>query len=161
MNILGLNAFHGDASAALLRDGQLVAALEEERLNRIKHWAGLPLQAAKVCLQGAQPDHIAISRNPKAHLMDKLFRLAMRPHRWSTLTSRAANTVRVAKVGQALAAEGVMPRQAQQVHFVEHHRAHMASAFFASPFEEAAVISIDGFGDFSSVMWGVGKGNQI
>ena len=161
MNILGLNAFHGDASAAMLRNGQLVAALEEERLNRIKHWAGLPLQAAKACLQGAKPDHVAISRNPKAHLTHKLLRVALRPHRWSTLTSRAANTARIAQVGEALAAEGIVPRQARQVHFVEHHRAHLASAFFASPFEEAAVISIDGFGDFSSVMWGVGKGNQI
>jgi carbamoyltransferase len=161
MNILGLNAFHGDASAALLRDGQLVAALEEERLNRIKHWAGLPLLAAKACLQGVQPDHIAISRNPKAHLADKLLRMALRPHRWVSLTSRAANSARIAQVGEALAAEGIVSLAQPQVHFVEHHRAHLASAFFASPFEQAAVISIDGFGDFSSVMWGVGKGNQI
>jgi carbamoyltransferase len=161
MKILGLNAFHGDASAAVLRDGQLIAALEEERLNRIKHWAGLPLLAAKACLQGAQPDHIAISRNPKAHLMGKLLRVALRPHRWSSLTSRAANSVRIAQVGQVLAAEGIVPRATRQVHFVEHHRAHLGSAFFASPFEEAAVISIDGFGDFSSVMWGIGKDNQI
>jgi len=56
---------------------------------------------------------------------------------------------------------GIVSQQTRHVHFVEHHRAHLASAFFASPFEEAAVISIDGFGDFSSVMWGVGKGNQI
>jgi carbamoyltransferase len=160
MNILGLNAFHGDASAAVLRDGQLIAALEEERLNRIKHWAGLPLLAAKACLQGAQPNHIAISRNPKAHLTAKLLRVALRPHRWSSLTSRAANSARIAQVGQVLAAEGIVPR-ATRLHFVEHHRAHLASAFFASPFEEAAIISIDGFGDFSSVMWGVGKGNQI
>jgi len=81
LNILGINAFHGDASAALLRDGQLVAAVEEERLNRIKHWAGLPLLAAKACLQGVQPDHIAISRDPKAHLWDKLLRAAVRQHR--------------------------------------------------------------------------------
>src|SRR6266478_4971003 len=161
MNILGLNAFHGDASAALLRDGQLVAALEEERLNRIKHWAGLPVLAAKACLGEVQPDHIAISRNPKAHLTRKLVRAALRPHRWLNLASRAANSVRIAHVGEALSAEGIVPREARQVHFVEHHRAHLASAFFASPFEEAAVISIDGFGDFSSVMWGVGKGSQI
>ena len=161
MNILGINAFHGDASAALLRDGQLVAAVEEERLNRIKHWAGLPLLAAKACLQGVQPDHIAISRDPKAHLWDKLLRAAVRPHRWRSLSSRAANSARVARVGQELADGGIVPRQTRQVHFVEHHRAHLASAFFASPFEEAAVISIDGFGDFSSVMWGVGRGNQI
>src|SRR6202521_1629667 len=161
MNILGLNAFHGDASAAFLRDGQLVAALEEERLNRVKHWAGLPVLAAKACLQGAQPDHIAISRNPKAHLADKLLRVALRPHRWVSLTSRAANSARIAQVGEALAAGGIVSRNRQQVHFVEHHRAHLASAFFASPFEQAAVISIDGFGDFSSVMWGVGRANQI
>ena len=161
MIILGLNAFHGDASAAVLRDGQLVAALEEERLNRVKHWAGLPLLAAKACLEGVQPDHIAISRDPKAHLTDKLVRAMLRPHKWLNLASRATNSVRIGQVGALLAAEGIVSQEARQVHFVEHHRAHLASAFFASPFEEAAVISIDGFGDFSSVMWGVGKGNQI
>jgi carbamoyltransferase len=161
MRILGLNAFHGDSSAALLRDGQLVAALEEERLNRIKHWAGLPVAAAKTCLECAQPDYIAISRDPKAHLMDKLVRAAVRPHRWLNLSSRAANSVRIAQVGDLLAAQGIQSQSERPVHFVEHHRAHLASAFFASPFEEAAVISIDGFGDFSSVMWGVGRANQI
>src|SRR5579864_5070557 len=161
MDILGLNAFHGDASAALLRDGNLVAALEEERLNRVKHWAGLPVLAAKACLQGTKPDHIAISRNPKAHLADKLLRVALRPHQWVSLTSRAANSARIAQVGEALAAEGIVSRAQPQVHFVEHHRAHLASAFFASPFEQAAVISIDGFGDFSSVLLGMGKGNRI
>ena len=161
MNILGINAFHGDASAAVLRDGQLVAAIEEERLNRIKHWAGLPLLAAKECLQGTQPDHVAISRNPRARLADKLVRVALRPQRWGHVASRAANSARVARVSQELAAAGIVPLQNRRVHFVEHHRAHLASAFFASPFEEAAVISIDGFGDFSSVMWGTGKGNQI
>jgi carbamoyltransferase len=161
MIILGLNAFHGDASAAVLCDGQLVAALEEERLNRVKHWAGLPVFAAKACLEGAQPDHIAISRDPKAHLTDKLLRAALRPHKWLNFASRATNSVRIGQVGATLAAEGIVPRDVRQVHFVEHHRAHLASAFFASSFEEAAVISIDGFGDFSSVMWGIGKGNHI
>ena len=161
MKIIGLNAFHGDASAALLRDGQLVVALEEERLNRIKHWAGLPVGAAKACLEDAQPDHIAISRDPKAHLKDKLMRAALRPHRWLNLSSRAVNSVRIAQVGDLLAAEGIVAQEGRPVHFVEHHRAHLASAFFASPFEEAAVVSIDGFGDFSSVMWGVGQANQI
>ena len=152
MRILGLNAFHGDSSAALLRDGQLVAALEEERLNRIKHWAGLPVAAAKACLEGAQPDYIAISRDPKAHLMDKLVRAALRPHRWLNLSSRAANSVRIAQVGDLLTAQGIQSKPERPVRFVEHHRAHLASAFFASPFEEAAVISIDGFGDFASTM---------
>ena len=161
MNILGLNAFHGDASAAVLQDGQLVAAIEEERLNRVKHWAGLPLLAARECLRGEQPDHIAISRDPKAHLTDKLLRAMLRPHRWLGLASRAVNNARITEVGQLLAVEGIVPRETGHLHFIEHHRAHLASAFFASPFEEAAVISIDGFGDFSSVMWGIGRENQI
>jgi carbamoyltransferase len=161
MRILGINAFHGDSSAAVMQDGQLVFALEEERLNRTKHWAGLPVGAAKTCLAGTKPDYIAISRDPKAHLKEKLVRAALRPHRWLNLSSRAVNSVRIAQVGDLLAAEGIQSQQSRPVHFVEHHRAHLASAFFASSFEEAAVVSIDGFGDFSSVMWGVGKANQI
>jgi carbamoyltransferase len=159
--ILGLNAFHGDASAAVLRDGELTAALEEERLNRIKHWAGLPIQAALACLDGAQPAHIAISRDPKAHFAEKLFRAALRPHCWARLATRASNSASIARVPAVLRAEGIRPKDPRNFHFVEHHRAHLASAFFASPFVDAAVISIDGFGDFSSVMWGIGHGNQI
>jgi carbamoyltransferase len=170
MNTLGLNAFHGDSSAALLRDGQLVAAVEEERFNRIKHWAGLPVEAARWCLDMRRDesrlgrhgcprpvDHIAIARDPKAHLGKKLLRVATRPSDWRLMVSRAKNSVSIARVGETLEAAGILGK----LHFVEHHRAHLASAFFASPFEEAAVISIDGFGDFSSVMWGVGRGNHI
>src|SRR5215467_641944 len=101
MNILGLNAFHGDASAALLSGGQLVAAVEEERFNRIKHWAGFPALAAKACLHGTDPAalaHVAISRDPKAHLWSKLGRVAVRPGDWSRLVSRARNTVKVASL---------------------------------------------------------------
>ncbi len=165
MRILGLNAFHGDASSAVLSDGQLTAALEEERLNRVKHWAGLPVLSARACLTaahaGSQPDHIAISRDPKAHLSDKLLRAALRPHRWAKLASRATNSVRISQVAEVLRAEGIHPKDPGNFHFVEHHRAHLASAFFPSPFDDAAVVSIDGFGDFSSVMWGIGEGNQI
>lgn len=157
MQILGINAFHGDSSAAVLDGGRLVAAVEEERFNRIKHWAGLPVVAARACLNGDLPEHIAISRDPKAHLGKKVARVAMRPGDWGRMLSRAKNSVEVSRVGEALEAAGIRGK----LHFVEHHRAHLASAFFASPFEEAAVISIDGFGDFSSVMWGAGKGNHI
>src|ERR1035437_9040358 len=154
--ILGLNAFHGDSSAASL-NGELQAAVEEERFNRIKHWAGLPLLAARSCLNGNMPEHVAISRDPKVHLGKKLVRVAVRPHDWARMLSRARNSVEVSRIGEALEAAGIGGR----IHFVEHHRAHLASAFFASPFEDAAVISIDGFGDFSSVMWGTGRGNHI
>ncbi len=158
MKILGLNAFHADASAAFFSGGQLTAAMEEERLNRIKHWAGLPIEAARWCLNGEQPDHVAISRDPKAHLGAKLVRAALNPGQWQRLLSRAQNTSRISNLGDDLKSAGI---QFGTLHQVEHHRAHLASAFFCSPFEEAAVISIDGFGDFSSVMWGVGRGNQI
>jgi carbamoyltransferase len=160
MKILGLNAFHGDASAALLRDGQLTAAIEEERFNRIKHWAGLPVLSAKVCLNGGQPEHVAISRDPKANFARKLLRASTRPGDWTRLLSRAHNTIQVGRVSENLRAAGIGTAKTQ-FHFVEHHRAHLASAFFCSPFDEAAVISIDGFGDFSSVMWGIGRGNLI
>jgi len=159
VKILGLNAFHGDSSAALLSNGNLVAAFEEERLNRVKHWAGLPIGAAKACLQGEQPERIAISRDPKAHFSRKLVRAVLRPRRWLRLASRAANHLRITNLADCLAGHGIASQH--PIYFVEHHRAHLASAFFASPFEEAAVVSVDGFGDFSSVMWGVGKGNKI
>src|SRR5947208_11919326 len=90
MSILGLNAFHGDASAALLSDGQLVAAVEEERFNRIKHWAGFPALAARSCLQGTEAgelQHVAISRDPKALFWSKLARLARRPGDWGRVLS--------------------------------------------------------------------------
>ena len=164
MNILGLNAFHGDASAALLANGQFVAAIEEERLNRIKHWAGFPAQAARVCLNGTdlgELQHVAISRNPRANFWPKVARVLNHPGDWRRQASRAKNIVQVARVATQLRASGIADPDRVQLHFVEHHRSHLASAFFASPFEEAAVVSIDGFGDFSSVMWGVGRGNHL
>jgi len=162
MNILGLNAFHGDASAALLRDGILVAAIEEERINRIKHWAGLPVRAAEACLAGTVArdlEHIAISRDPSANLWRKAIRVATRPSAWGHARSRAANGLRIANLQAELARS--LPIGQAKLHNVEHHRAHLASAFLCSPFEEAAVASIDGFGDFSSAMWGLGRGNHI
>ena len=164
VKILGLNAFHGDASAALLVDGQLAFALEEERLNRIKHWAGFPALAARACLAQGGPgplEHVAISRDPRAHFWTKVGRLVTRPGDWRRSASRVKNTVDVARLGARLGEAGIANAEGVRVHFVEHHRAHLASAFFASPFDEAAVVSIDGFGDFSSVMWGVGRGNHI
>jgi carbamoyltransferase len=164
MHILGLNAFHGDASAALVCDGQLAAAVEEERFNRIKHWAGFPALAAKACLSGYAPgdlQHVAISRNPRAFLWSKVRRVAFRPGDWRRIASRAQNSIRVSRFASDLAQMGIADPKRARIHHVEHHRAHLASAFFASPFEEAAVVSVDGFGDFSSLMWGVGRGTHI
>lgn len=163
MQILGVNAYHGDSSAALLRDGRIVCAIEEERINRIKHWAGLPLESIRFCLNqaGEQVQHLAIARNPRAHLYRKLVRAASTPSAWGRLLGRARNSLEITRLPDQLRERGVsLPRNAR-FHMVEHHRAHLASAFFVSPFEEAAVVSVDGFGDYSSAMWGIGKGNRI
>jgi carbamoyltransferase len=168
MNILGVNAFHGDASVALFANGQLATAMEEERFTRLKHQAGFPGLSAhhalvSAGLSAADLEHVAISRDPSAHLHKKLmFALSQGP-RLAAVRDRLTNVSRIRDVRRLLAeALGVEESTiGAQVHRVEHHHAHMASSFFVSPFERAALLSIDGFGDFVSTMWGRGCGNKI
>ena len=167
VSILGLNAFHGDSAACLVVDGVLVAAAEEERFRRVKHWAGFPSEAAKYCLSAAgmtlaDVDHVAVNRDPGANLMAKvLFSLSKRPS-FEAIKGRLANASKVRDVGTLLReALGDGKPARFKVHNVEHHRAHVASSFFVSPFETAAVVSVDGFGDFMSGMWGRGAGTSI
>ena len=168
MNILGLNAYHGDSSACLITDGKLVAAAEEERFRRIKHWAGLPTEAVRYCLAAGgitidQVDHIAINRNPNANLLKKaLFAFTNRPS-LSAIKDRLANAGKVKDI-RTLLGEGLGVKVEEihaQIHNVEHHQAHLASSFLVSPFDSAAVVSVDGFGDFVSTMWGMGSGSSI
>jgi carbamoyltransferase len=164
--ILGLNAYHGDAAAALVVDGELVAAAEEERFNRVKHCAGFPSEAARWCLADAglgpdDLDHVAVSRDPRANLGRKLLRTIRHGASARYLKARLQNASQIRDVGSALAeALGVDSLRAQ-VHNVEHHQAHVASAFFVSPFEDAAILSLDGFGDFASTMLAEGHGNRF
>ncbi|HEV8371332.1 MAG TPA: carbamoyltransferase C-terminal domain-containing protein [Pyrinomonadaceae bacterium] len=234
MIILGINAYHGDAAAAIIRDGKLIAAVEEERFNRFKHCAGFPIQAIKYCLDIAavsinDVDHIGISRDPSAHLHKKILFAATRAARQAAgggwldqerrgdgatgrkgdmveqdfdisldpvlsgavpanvavspthpvspsqdngnggpgifrqIKDRLSNAAKVRDLKDELARQLQLPTNQirAQFHNIEHHRAHLASAFFVSPFENAALLSIDGFGDFISTMWGVGTGNSI
>jgi len=168
MVILGINAFHGDVSAVLLRDGELVAAVEEERFRRVKHWAGFPREAIRTCMEmaGVMPkgvDHFAISRNPRANLLRKaIFTLLNRP-RLGLVRDRAKNAGRVLDVTNILSEQlGVSSKVVRErFHWVEHHPAHLASAFFVSPFDEAAVCAIDGFGDFVSTSSAIGRGTAL
>jgi carbamoyltransferase len=166
--VLGLNAYHGDAAAALVIDGELVAAAEEERFNRVNHCAGFPARAAAWCLAdaGVTPadlDHVAIGRDPKANLGAKLRRTLRHAPSLGFLRTRLENAARVRDVrgplGEALGVEpdGLSAR----FHHVEHHQAHAASAFFVSPFEEAAILTLDGFGDFASTLLAEGRGNSF
>jgi carbamoyltransferase len=227
MYVLGINAYHGDAAAALIKDGRIVAAVEEERFNRVKHCAGFPTQAVRYCLEVAgicieEVAHIGISRDPSAHLHKKILFAAGRAAKQGASRVGEAGK-RVTGKGEVLAldesdrVEGTLDqsngagngngenggngsngdkrgpgifRQVKdrlnnaakvrdlkddlaralnvsksslraQFHNIEHHRAHLASSFYVSPFERAALLSIDGFGDFISTMWAVGEGNSI
>jgi carbamoyltransferase len=163
--VLGLNAYHGDASACLVRDGALVAAAEEERFRRIKHWAGFPSEAIRYCLDeaGAAPEdvaHVAINQDSRANLVEKVsYTLARRPSLGMVL-DRLRNKQKRAGVEEELANVFGRPWRGR-VHGVEHHLAHLGSAFLVSPFEEAVAVSVDGFGDFASAAWGVGRGGEV
>jgi carbamoyltransferase len=169
MYILGLNAYHADSSAAIFKDGVLLAATEEERFTRVKHWAGFPAQSILFCLKEAgitldQVDHIAIGRDPNAKLDKKLLYLLKNPAGGiSTVLARLKNSKKVASLEKEFASISNLSEIEikPKIHQVEHHRSHLASAFFASPFDEAALLSIDGSGDFTTTMIGTGKGNKI
>ncbi len=168
MYILGINAYHGDSSACIYKDGELIAASEEERFRRIKHWAGFPIEAINFCLNEAQisiqdVDHIAISRDPKANLGKKALTALKNRLNLSNIISRMKNLKKAASIEDEFMQHFNLQRGElkAKIHNVEHHRSHLASAFFASPFEKSALLSIDGFGDFTSTMTGIGKGNKI
>ena len=167
MTILGLNAYHGDASVALVRDGRLVSAIEEERLNRQKHCAGFPALAARAALEQAgvraeEVEHVGISRDPRAHLGRKVLSALRRPGLLRKAAGRLSNLGKVRGAAAELAeAVGAGDGLRARLHAVGHHRSHLASAFYVSPFEEAACASLDGFGDFVSGMRAVGRGTEL
>ena len=165
MNILGINAYHGNASAAIVCEGRLVAAVEEERFNRVKYAAGFPAQAIRYCLKVAglelkDIDHVAVPRNPYARLGTKLFYAIRMP---SFARERMKVLVKFTGIPNALAQsfDTDPAKIAAMFHRIEHHQAHLASAFFVSPFERAALLSADGLGDFASTMWGAGNGSRM
>jgi len=163
--VLGVNAYHADASACLLRDGVLVAAAEEERFRRVKHWAGFPAQAVSWCLSAAgvglaDVSHVAVNQDAGANLWRKIAYLATRRPDLSLVLDRVRNKREREGVAQVLERELGAPFGGQ-LHFVEHHLAHLASAFLVSPFDEAVALSVDGFGDFASAAWGAGRGATV
>ncbi|MEP6556663.1 MAG: carbamoyltransferase C-terminal domain-containing protein [Ferruginibacter sp.] len=167
--IIGINAYHADASAAIFVNGKMIAAIEEERFRRVKHWAGFPSLAIEFCLKEAgvgfeDVDYFAIGRDPGAKFWKKILFLAKHPlGSFAVVKSRMQNSRKVASIEKELAAISGFPESifSGKVKQVEHHRSHLASAFFASPFDKAACVSIDGSGDFSTTMVGIGSGNKI
>lgn len=165
MLVLGLNAYHGDSAACLLRDGKMIAAAEEERFRRIKHWAGFPSQAIAYCLDEASAllsdvDIVAINSDPKAHLLKKAQYVVQHLPDPRLVIDRLRNQAKRKSIEEELGSAFAEPFRGRIVR-VEHHVSHLASAFLVSPFENACVASIDGFGDFSSAAWGTGSGTRI
>jgi carbamoyltransferase len=166
--LLGINAFHGDSSACLVKDGQLLASVEEERFRRIKHWAGFPRESIRYCLGAAgvaldQVDVVAVNRQPTANWWRKiLYVLSWHPDP-RLVWQRLLAAKELGDIPQLLVKNFSPETPGLPARFfqVEHHRAHLASSFLISPFERAALLSVDGFGDFLSTMGAIGDGNHI
>jgi carbamoyltransferase len=164
--ILGLNAYHADAAACLIKDGELIAAVEEERFRRLKHWAGFPSESIRYCLTQAgisleDVAHVAVNTDNRAQAWRKLafvLTSGVRPgYVLKRLHDRRERTDVAGNLRQYL------PEQTFRgtVHAVEHHLCHLASAFLVSPYDKAVAVSVDGFGDFSSAAWGLGQGSRL
>ena len=165
-HVLGINAFHGDSSACLVSDGRIVAAAEEERFTRAKHWAGFPVQAMRYCLQegGIRPADVtafAMNHDPRANFWPRVaFVLKSRPSP-AALVDRLRRRRKRDDVASHFERAFGLPELATRVTHVEHHESHLASAYFGSRYPEAAALSIDGFGDFASAAWGPGRGASL
>lgn len=167
--ILGINAFHADAAAVLLKDGVLVGAIAEERLNRVKHYAGFPAMAIRRLLEMAgvgiaDIDHVAIGRDGKANLLDKVGFSLRNLGRISKLAEqRLKNRADIKDIPQLMCEALGAPRDAlkARVHHIEHHLCHAASTYLPSGFDKAAILSIDGFGDFASTVMAIGEGSHF
>ena len=164
--ILGLNAYHADAAACLVKDGELVAAVEEERFRRIKHWGGFPSESIRYCLAEAgislgDVEHVAVNSDNRANRWRKLAFALTSGVSPSYILSRLRNRGERADIAGNFARH--LPDQEFRgtAHAVEHHLCHLASAFLVSPYDKAVAVSVDGFGDFSSAAWGLGNGNEL
>jgi len=166
MNILGISCYYHDAAAALLRDGDLIAAAEEERFSRKKHDFGFPTGAIRFCLaQGgisAQDlDYVVFYEKP----FEKFERILMTtlqtyPKSWKVFReSMITWLVDKLWIRHHIEQEIGVPKE--KVLFTQHHAAHAASAFLASPFEEAAILTVDGVGEWATATYGVGRGTDI
>ena len=166
MKIIGINAFHADSSACLIIDGKLISAVEEERFNRIKHWAGFPLESIKYCLRESNLnlsdiDHISINIDPRANYFKKILFLIKHRPSLKLIFNRFKKKKKYNSIREILNKEFNGSNFNGQINNIEHHYAHLSSAFHVSPFEESCILSVDGFGDFASTAWGYGKNNKI
>jgi len=168
MLILGLNMFHADASAAIIADGKVVFAIAEERLNRIKHFAGFPALAVQACLDAAgatirDVDYVAVGQDSDANLIKKVQYALANPAKVLNFIKlrqqKEAKRELRSLIAKALTVDASQLRFKE--HNLEHHIAHIASAYYCSPWDKAAGFSYDGSGDFVSAMMARCEGSEI
>ena len=166
MKIIGINAYHADSSACLVIDGKLINAVEEERFTRIKHWAGFPIQSIKFCLENANLkisdiDKISLNFDPNANLLKKILFIIKKKPSVGLILNRLKRKKKYQSIKTILDKEFTDDKFKGDIENIEHHYAHLSSAYHVSPFDKACVLSVDGFGDFASTAWGFGENNQI
>ena len=166
MDILGISCYYHDAAAVLLRDGQLVAAAEEERFSRKKHDYDFPKNAIQFCLetggiQGPDLDYVVFFEKP-FRKFDRILQTVLQtyPKSWKVFRESMITWV-LDKLWVASTLESELGVPKQKVLFSEHHLSHAASAYLCSPYEEAAILTVDGVGEWATATYGAGRGNDI
>ena len=163
--ILGLNIYHGDSSACIMKNGEIIFAVEEERINRIKHWAGLPIKAINASLDYAnisleEVDFIAINTNPLSNIFSKLKYSLSNISNYKYLLDKLTLKIKKNSFSKILIKEFNLSKL-PKIKYYDHHLCHMASAYYPSGFEKSLLISADGFGDFASTVVAVGNNKDI
>ena len=167
MRILGISAFFHDSAAALVQDGRVVAAAQEERFSRRKHDERFPAEAVAFCLREAgigaeQLDAVVFYEKPLLkfeRLLETALAFAPRGFR-SFLKAMPPWLQRKLHLPREID-RGLGGVYGGPILFAGHHESHAASAFFPSPFEEAAILTIDGVGEWTTASWGIGRGHRI
>lgn len=166
MDILGISCYYHDAAAVLLRDGKVVAAAEEERFSRIKHDYGFPRRAIKFCLKaggvnGLDLDYVVFFEKPFRKL-DRILMTVLQtyPKSWKVFRESMITWV-LDKLWVANTLESELGIDKDKVLFCEHHLSHAASAFLCSPFDEAAILTVDGVGEWVTGTYGIGRGSEL
>src|SRR5580658_2870662 len=166
MHILGVSCYYHDAAAALLRDGLLVAAAEEERFSRVKHDFAFPANAIRFCLREAQIsgsdlDYVVFFEKP-FRKFDRILASVLQtyPQSWKVFRESMIGWM-LDKLWVASTLQSELDISRERILFSGHHLSHAASAFLCSPFSEAAILTVDGVGEWTTAASGVGRDNQI